>query len=107
MSAILDIGETGATLSIPDADGEAHAYLVQPAPPGLDEWACSLERAGEDGHGPYRVAVSRGGAWRCSCESWTYKKKADRPKGCKHSRAVKSLLAFMRRVMGKGETDAV
>lgn len=93
----------GNNLVIEAPDGEPHAYLVSRADAGLDLWACTVERAAEAGHGPYRVALTARGRWTCGCDAFHYSKK---PKACKHTREVARLHALMSRLMPGGVNDA-
>lgn len=78
--------DADGTLAIPDADGEAHRYLIDPCGPGFDLWACTIRRL--DTGATYRVAVTQSGqTWRCSCLDSIYRaKKLHR--ACKHCSAA-------------------
>src|SRR5262245_28496326 len=73
-------------VDIADAEGEVYRYLLSPAPSGLDDWACRLER--QDTGSAYRVGLGPDGRWRCDCRSWKYRKGPWAREGCKHVRAV-------------------
>jgi hypothetical protein len=97
----LEIDSRGvATLPIEGHDG-THDYTVQFAPPGLDDWACVVQRVlmGPKGEGgPHRVALTAAGSWRCSCDAWKYRKSITGPRGCKHCEAVRPLYALLQRL---------
>lgn len=103
-SLVLD-PRSGCLLEIPDGEGEVHLYRCDPAGEGLDAWACRVERAGEEGHGPYRVAVSPRGAWRCSCPWYTKGRQGRAKRTCKHVEAIAPMYAFMRRLWPAGGTQ--
>lgn len=84
----------GAVLQLTGADGEVRDYAVEPCPPGLDDWAVVLRRL--DGQaGPYRVALSPAGAWRCSCADSIYRSRKER-RPCKHAAAASAVRTLTR-----------
>ena len=96
MSCTIEIDDRGiATLSIPDADGECHAYLVRPLVSALSAWCCAIERTRTDDgkeHGPYRVALEASGAWTCTCGDCKYR---GHKRPCKHIDALRPLYRFL------------
>jgi len=101
--AVLSIDARGlATLEIPDADGEVRSYRVSPAPEGLDEWACLVERLDGEGESPYRVARTPEGSWRCACPSFRYRKGPHGPRGCKHVASARPIFALVRSLSNRG-----
>jgi len=98
---VLAIDGRGATAEIAGADGEVHSYAVEPAPEGLDAWACSLRRLDGEGEGPYRVAQSLTGSWRCGCPDALYRARKE-SRLCKHARAARRIKALIDRLMPAG-----
>lgn len=82
-----------ATVEITDAEGEVHSYGIEPAPEGLDRWACHLTRLDGKGDSPYRVALSLSGVWRCACADMVYSRRTHRSRKrgapCKHIENVR------------------
>ncbi len=91
-----------ATVEIADAEGEVHSYGVEPAPEGLDRWACFLTRLDGKGDSPYRVALSLGGAWRCPCGDMTHSRRQCRTRKrgapCKHICAATPIRLMIERL---------
>ena len=84
---ILDINDkTGqATLLIPDADGEEHAYLFPPIRPGISVEAWAVTRT--DTGASYRVAFDGAGRWSCGCPAQEFRKRG--AEDCKHLQALR------------------
>lgn len=79
------------TTEIADAKGELFAYLVREVPPGLSDFAVTLERL--DTGAVHRV-VFEFRRWRCSCEDSTYRR---HKRGCcKHIPAGQAFRALAR-----------
>jgi hypothetical protein len=97
---VLDAGG-GCKLEIESSgeSGEVLDYALEPAPEGLDRWACTVRRL-DGAEGPYRVAQAMSGAWRCSCPDAVYRARKER-RFCKHARAVMPLRALMVRLAGE------
>jgi hypothetical protein len=93
-----------AVVEIPDADGEVFAYSVAPVESGDPGWRCwAVERQGDDPEKEHAHRVrSNGRVYLCSCKWFKYSPLRLRD-GCKHTRSVKEVLEFYRRLTG-GQT---
>ena len=90
-------GRGNLTLRIAAHDGELIEYLIEPAPSMLDDWAVLLRRV--DGkHGPYRVARTPRGRWKCSCADTLKGRARKEARQCKHRYACAKLWALFDRI---------
>lgn len=82
---------------LPDHEGRVIVYSPEPAPQGLDDWAVLLRRI--DGQaGPYRVARTPQGRWRCDCHDTKFGRPKRELRQCKHRYAAQKLWTLLRRL---------
>ena len=101
MPMTIEIDDNGhSVVSIPDADGECHAYRWRIIAPDFSLWALLLTRTDTDAC--YRVAEESPGSWSCSCPAEKYRKRGT--EHCKHCAAARSLRAFLNHLVTEERT---
>ena len=86
---LLEIDDRGTTVAIARPDGE----LVHYRPRLLDDRV--LELHNEQNGNTYTVRPCSPALWQCDCPDWHYRATKNRPRGCKHSRALAALMQFL------------